>query len=294
MKNKVAVIFGSTGQDGFYLKGLLQQQHVVTVNISRKNSDVTGDVGDYRFVTDIIRKYQPDFIFHLAANSTPRHDVLFENQRTICDGTLNILESARLYCPSAKIFLSGSALQFRNEGLPINEHTAFEADSPYAVARIQSVYAARYYRKAFGLQVYFGYFFNHDSRFRTEQHVNQKIAKAAKRISLGSKEQLVLGNIEVQKEFNFAGDVVEAIWILVNQGEIAEAVIGSGKAYRILDWLSYCFERVGLNWEDSVVLQENFIPQYQILVSDPKLMMGLGWQPGTDMYQLANMMLNDE
>lgn len=294
MKNRVAVIFGSTGQDGFYLNSLLQQQHVTTINISRKNSDVIGDVGDYGFVSDMIKKHQPDFIFHLAANSTPRHDVLFENQKTICDGTLNILESARLYSPSARIFLSGSALQFRNEGLPINEHTAFEADSPYAVARIQSAYAARYYRKAFGLRVYFGYFFNHDSRFRTEQHVNQKIAKAAKRISLGSKEKLVLGNIEVQKEFNFAGDVVEAIWILVNQEEISEAVIGSGKAYRILDWLTYCFEQAGLNWRDSVVLQENFIPQYQILVSDPKLMMSLGWRPTTDIYQLANMMLNDE
>jgi GDPmannose 4,6-dehydratase len=294
VKNKVAVIFGSTGQDGFYLNSLLQQRHVETISISRKNSNVTGDVGDYDFVSGMIKKHQPDFIFHLAANSTPRHDVLFENQKTICDGTLNILESARLYSQSSKIFLSGSALQFRNEGLPINEYTAFEADSPYAVARIQSVYAARYYRKAFGLRAYFGYFFNHDSPFRTEQHVNQKIAKAAKRISLGSEEKLVLGNIEVQKEFNFAGDVVEAVWILMNQEEVFEAVIGSGKAYRILDWLAYCFEHVGLKWEDSVVLQENYVPQYQILVSDPALITGLGWRPMTDMYQLANMMLNDE
>jgi GDPmannose 4,6-dehydratase len=294
VKNKVAIIFGSSGQDSFYLNAILQQQNVVAINISRKSSDVIGDVGDYKFVGDIIKQHQPDFIFHLAANSTVQHNALFENHKTICDGTLNILENTRLFCPSAKIFLSGSALQFRNEGLPINEKTPFEGESPYAVARIQSVYAARYYRKAFGLKIYVGYFFNHDSRFRTEQHVNQKIAKAAKRISLGSKEKLVLGNIEVQKEFNFAGDVVQAIWILMNQENVFEAVIGSGKAYRILDWLAYCFDSMDLKWEDAVILQDNYVPQYQILVSDPGLIMSLGWHPVTDIYQLANMMLNDE
>jgi GDPmannose 4,6-dehydratase len=293
VKNKVALIFGSTGQDGVYLNNLLQQQHVAAINVSRTNSSVMGDVGDRKFVDDLIKENKPDYIFHLAANSTVRHDVLFENHKTICNGTLNILESTRLYCPSARVFLSGSALQFRNEGLPINENTPFEATSPYAVARIQSVYAARYFRQVFELQVYVGYFFNHDSPFRAEHHVNQKIVKAAKRIAQGSKEKLVLGNIGVQKEFNYAGDVVEAVWMLVNQQDIFEAVIGGGKAYRILDWLSYCFKRLDLKWEDAVVLEENYVSQYEILVSDPKLIMSLGWRPRTDIYELANMMLNE-
>ena len=293
MKNKVALIFGSGGQDGFYLNSLLLEQGVVTINISRKNSDVNGNVGDPKFVEACIKQYQPDFIIHFAANSTAHHSALFENHETICTGTLNILESARLYAPSSKIFLSGSALQFRNEGLPINETTAFEAGSPYAVARIQSVYAARYYRNAFGLQVYVGYFFNHDSPLRSEQHVNQKIVKTAKRILHGSKEKLVLGNIEVQKEFNYAGDAVAAVWMLMNQQHIFEAVIGSGKAYPIRDWLAYCFENMGLNWQDVVVFEADFIPQYRILVSDPQLIMKLGWQPRVDFYQLANMMINE-
>lgn len=289
------MIFGSTGQDGYYLNKFLRLHHVTTINVSRKNSDngLTGDVGNRKFVEEIIKEYKPDFIFHLAANSTVRHDVQFENHETISTGTLNILESVRLYSPSSKIFLSGSALQFRNEGLPIDEKAPFEAGSPYAVARIQSVYAARYYRKAFGLQVYVGYFFNHDSPLRTEQHVNQKIVKAAQRIAQGSKEKLMLGNIEVQKEFNYAGDVVQAVWVLVNQQDTFEAVIGSGKAYRILDWLVYCFESLHLEWEDAVVLKENFELQYQVLVSDPKLIMSLGWQPKVDFYQLANMMLHE-
>lgn len=294
MKNKIALIFGSTGQDGHYLNDLLCRQQATVINVSRKSSDngLTGNVGDGAFVEAIIKEHRPDYIFHLAANSTVRHDVLFENHETICTGVLNILESARLYSPSSKIFLSGSALQFRNEGLPIGEKAPFEAESPYAVARIQSVYAARYYRKAFGLQVYVGYFFNHDSPLRAEHHVNQKIVKAAQRIAQGSKEKLTLGNVEVRKEFNFAGDVVQAVWILVNQEEVFEAVIGSGKAYRILDWVVYCFESLDLKWEDKVVLEENFALQYQVLVSDPKLIMSLGWRPMVDIYQLANMMLH--
>src|SRR5277367_2342099 len=108
-------------------------------------------------------------------------------------------------------------MQFKNEGLPIDELTPFEASSPYSVSRIQSVYAARYYRSVFGLEVYTGYFFNHDSPLRAENHVNQKIAAAVKRIGAGSNEKLYLGNINVRKEFNYAGELVEAVWILVNQ-----------------------------------------------------------------------------
>lgn len=293
MKNKVALIFGASGQDGFYLSALLEQLDVVVIKISRKNSEVTGSVADYNFVAALIKQYQPAFIFHFAANSTTRHDSLFENHETICTGTLNILEGAKLYCPLAKIFLSGSALQFKNNGLPINEDNPFEANSPYAVARIQSVFAARYYRKAFGLQVYVGYFFNHDSPLRTEQHVNQKIVKAAQRIANGSDEKLVLGDIDVKKEFNYAGDIVGAVWKFINQEIIFEMVIGSGIAYSIKDWLSCCFESLGLDWKNYVVLQEGFVPEYAILISSPQLLMGIGWKPHVDFYKLANMMIND-
>jgi GDPmannose 4,6-dehydratase len=292
VKNSIAVIFGSGGQDGYYLRELLKRQEVVTVNISRKGGELSGDVGDYEFVAGVLEKHRPDFIFHLAANSTVRHDVMFENHRTISTGSLNILEGARLYCPSAKIFLSGSALQFRNIGEPINERALFDAESPYAVSRLQSVYAGRYFRSAFGLRVYFGYFFNHDSPLRTEHHVNQKIVRAVQRIAGGSGEKLVLGNIDVRKEFNYAGDAVNAVWTLVNQEEVFEAVIGSGKAYRILDWLEYCCDRKGIKWRDAVVLEDKYVPQYQVLVSDPGLIMGLGWRPEVDIYELANMMLD--
>lgn len=286
-----AIIFGSNGQDGYYLSKLLAQQKIEVIVVSRSGNGIIGDVSDLAFTEALIKKYQPGYIFHLAANSTTRHYALFDNHQAISTGTLNILESVRLHSPHSNIFLSGSAMQFKNEGLPIDEKTSFEASSPYSVARIQSVYAGRYYRSAFGLKVYAGYFFNHDSPLRSEQHVNQKIVKAALRIAGGSSEKLELGNLTVQKEFNYAGDIVEAVWRLVNQGDIFEAVIGYGKTHSIQEWLIYCFKKVNKDWEDFVTIKQGYVPEYKILVSNPKLIKSLGWEPSVDFYQLADLMM---
>ncbi len=286
-----ALIFGSNGQDGIFLNKLLLYKKIEVKNISRNNADYLGSVSDYNFVESIIKSSKPDFIFHFAANSTTKHDVLFENHETICTGTLNILEAAKLFSPRSKIFLSGSAMQFKNIGEPIHEDTEFIANSPYSISRIQSVYAGRYYRNTFGLQVYVGYFFNHDSELRSEKHVNQKIATAVKRICEGSMEKLELGNIEVMKEFNYAGDIVEAVWLLVNQNLVYEAVIGSGKTYSIKDWANYCFKKMNLNWKDYVILNKEFVSEYSILVSKPDLIMGLGWQPKTSFNELVDIMM---
>jgi GDPmannose 4,6-dehydratase len=288
-----AIIFGINGQDGYYLHQLLCKKQIDVIGISRSGSFIKGNVADLSFVEIIIKKHQPDYIFHFAANSTTRHDALFENHDTICTGTLNILESIRKYCPKARVFLSGSAMQFKNEGLPINENTHFEAGSPYAVARIQSVYTGRYYRDKLGIRVYIGYFFNHDSPLRSEQHINQKIARTVQRIALGNNEMLELGNIEVQKEFGFAGDSVEAVWTLINQERVFEAVIGTGIAYSIKDWLITCFRYIGKNWQDFVLIKQDYIPNYITLVSDPKLINTLGWQPKVNFTQLAKMMMED-
>ena len=137
-----AIIFGSNGQDGSYLRELLEQERIDVIAISRRGNAVHGDVSDYRFVEGQIREHQPSHIFHFAANSTTQHLALFENHQTIASGTLNILEAVRLYSPGSKVFISGSAMQFKNMGTPIDEQTPFEGSSPYAVARIQSVYLA--------------------------------------------------------------------------------------------------------------------------------------------------------
>lgn len=287
-----AIIFGINGQDGYYLTELLRLNKIEIVGISPfQDNWIKGDVGDFTFVERLIKTHQPNYVFHFAANSTTHHSALFDNHNAISTGTLNILESVKLHCSAAKVFLSGSAMQFKNECLPIDEKNPFQASSPYSVARIQSVYAGRYYRDVIGLQVYVGYFFNHDSPLRTERHVNMKIAKAVQRISKGSKEKMELGNIDVQKEFNYAGDVVEAVWLLVNQDKVFEAIIGSGKSYSIRDWLEYCFKKVNINWQDFVEIKQNFLPEYSILISNPELIKSMGWQPRVDFYQLADLML---
>lgn len=289
-----ALIFGVNGQDGYYLNQLLIKKNIQVIGVSNTGDNwIKGDIGDLSLVEELIKTNQPDYIFHFAALSTTRHEALFTNHKAISTGTLNILESAKIFSPKSKVFLSGSAMQFKNQGLPIDEETAFEASSPYALARIHSTYAGRYYRKAFGLSVYCGYFFNHDSPLRTIQHINKKITDSVNRIKNGSGEKLEIGNLDVQKEFNFAGDIVEAIWILVNQNKIFEAVIGSGKTYSIKDWTAYCFQKINKDWRDFVKVKEDYVPEYKILVSNPKLIFSIGWRPKVDFYKLADMMIKE-
>jgi GDPmannose 4,6-dehydratase len=287
-----ALIFGIGGQDGHYLSLLLQRLGINVTGVSRSPGDWNvGTVGDFGFVEGLIRDIKPDYIFHLAANSSTRHDLLFENFETISAGTMNIMEAAYRHCPSSRIFISGSGLQFVNKGSPISERDPFDANSTYSVARIQSVYTARYYR-SLGLKVYVGYFFNHDSPLRSERHVNQKIVQALKRISSGSNEKLELFDISVKKEFSFAGDIMEAVFVLVNNDSIFETVIGSGEAYTIEDWLNLCFGKYNIDWRTKVQLGKPFKKEYDILVSDPGTIQNLGWKPKHDIVDLAEMMLN--
>jgi GDPmannose 4,6-dehydratase len=287
-----ALIFGVAGQDGFYLKRLIEEKKITVIGVSRSGGPyLKGDVADTEFVSSVIRKECPDYIFHLAANSTTHHDGLFENHRTISTGTLNILESALKFSRHSKIFLSGSGLQFVNMGLPIKETDPFYGGSPYAVERIHSVYAARYFR-TLGVKVYLGYFFNHDSPLRSERHLNQRIVMAAKRIAGGSGEKLELGDISVRKEFSFAGDIAGAVWQLVNNDTVFEATIGSGQAFSIQDWLDICFGRVNVDWKTVVLPNPLWKKEYDVLVSDPATIFGLGWSPRVDIIQLADMMFN--
>ncbi len=288
----IALVFGINGQDGYYLNEICKTNGISVIGVSRTNSKwYLGDVSDFNFVESLIKVNRPDYIFHLAANSTTRHDAIFENHESISTGTLNILEAAYRHSPHSRIFLSGSAMQFRNNNLAINESTEFHASSPYSVARIQSVYAGRYFREKHNLKVYVGYFFNHDSPLRNEHHVNQKIVRAAQRIANGSKEVLEIGNIKVQKEFNFAGDMMEAVWCLVNQNNEFELVLGSGKPYSIEYWLELCFEKLNLNWQNHIQINEKFVAEYEKLYCNPCKLLKICSSPLLTIEQLANLMM---
>lgn len=285
-----ALIFGANGQDGYYLSELLQQENLAVTGVSRNGDMVIGDVSDFNAVKELVTRHTPDYIFHLAANSTTRHSALFENHATISTGSLNVLECARLYAPQAKVFISGSGLQFKNNDQPIKETDPFEARDAYSVSRIQSVYAARYYRML-GLRTYVGYFFNHDSPRRSERHVSKMIANAVRGISKGHDMPIEIGDMSVRKEWTFAGDIVKAMWTLVKQDNIFEAVIGSGKAYSIQDYLEACFQYVQKDWKKYVTVKPGFQAEYKQLVSDPSTIMSLGWKPAVDFQQFVKMML---
>jgi len=287
-----ALIFGAGGQDGFYLQQLCRELGIIPVGISRSVSPagVQGDVSDYDLVARLVRSYQPTYIFHLAANSTTRHSALFENYATISTGTINILECVKNLNPDTKVFITGSGVQFKNTGKPISEKDAFESSSVYAVARIQSVYAARYYR-SLGIRAYVGYLFHHESPLRKPGHVAKIISLAAQRSIINGAEKVKLGDIPARKEWAFSGDIVRGIFTLVNQDDVFEAAIGTGRAYSIEDWLEQCFGRVGKNWREHVEINQGFVPEYHCLVANPETIKSLGWVPVVDFAELASMMM---
>jgi len=285
---KKCVIFGATGQDGVYLSRLLLAEGHHVIGVSRSSG---GDIAQRAAVEALVRETQPDFIFHLAANSTTSHHALFENHETISTGTLNLLEAVRQYVPECRVFITGSGVQFVNREEPISERDEFAPSSAYAVARIQSAYAARYFRKL-GVKAYVGYLFHHESPLRQPDHLSKKISNFARHIGQGGRGTLIIGDVSVKKEITFAGDVVAGIWALVNQDKVFEATIGSGIAHTVEEWLKVCFSKVGRDWREFVRVQDDgFVPEYAVLVSDPRTIFSLGWRPRVSVEALAEMML---
>jgi GDPmannose 4,6-dehydratase len=284
-----ALIFGIGGQDGYYIRELLEKKSFDVIGISR-NEGTKGNINNFDFVRDLIIKIQPDLIFHLAANSTTRHSALIENHETISTGTLNILESVYQHSKHSKVFITGSGVQFKNNGLPIHETDEFEANSPYSIARIQSVYAARYYRNL-GIKTYIGYLFHHESPYRKSNHLSKLTTDYIKNINQNS-PKLEIGDLTVKKEWGFAGDIVNGIFTLINQDEIFESVIGTGIAYSIEEWLKLCFELRNLDYTKYVKLKEEpFNAEYKLLVSKPETIFKLGWKPEYSLKDLASLMM---
>jgi GDPmannose 4,6-dehydratase len=271
------------------LSDLLEKNGIFSTGITRSSGV---NISSYHDVEKLVKEIRPDYIFHLAAHSTTRHEAWIENHDTIVKGTHNVLESVRNVSQKTRIFIAGSGLQFVNRGVPIKETDPFFPGSSYALSRIQAAYAARYYRLK-GLHVYIGYLFNHDSPLRSEEHINMKIIRAAQRIAGGSAEKLIIGDPSVEKEFGFAGDIVQAIWKLVNQDVVFETVIGTGKSYTIMEWIKLVFGLYGIPVEGNMQPDPNYVAPFRRLVSDPSLAYSLDWRPETTIEELAKMMCRE-
>jgi GDPmannose 4,6-dehydratase len=289
-----AIIFGASGQDGFFLKKILLASKLNVISVSRTSGDILGDVSNYSFVSDLIKQKKPNYIFHFAAISSTAHQHIFSNNKAINEGTVNILESVKNHSIKSRVFLSGSAMQFKNNGLAINELSDFDHSSPYSVSRIYSTYCGRYYRERFNIKVYIGYFFNHDSHLRNENHINKMIVNKVKNISEGSIETIFLGDVNVKKEFNYAGDLMHSVWKLVNQDNLFEFVLGSGKAYKILDWIIVCFDLIGVDYTNYLSTNKKYVKEYDILVSDPRLINSIDKRAKVDIKKLAKLMFENK
>lgn len=286
-----AIIIGVNCQDGFYLRKLLSNKQIEVIGVSRSLGDwIQGSVSDRNFIENLIRHHQPDYIFNFAAISSVRHEVTIENHEIISSGSLYILESVDKYSKHTKVFLSGSALQFKNTGDPINENTPFDATSSYSVERIYTTFLARYYRDR-GIHVSVGFLFNHESPLRADHFISSYVVSGVKKITQGLADKLQIGDLSVRREWNFAGDFARAIYTLMQQDRVFEAVIGSGISYTIKDWVEICFSYHSLDWRDYVVSKENYNADYKCLVSDPKLIFSLGYRPEYDINDLAELMM---
>ncbi len=287
---KKALILGASGQDGIYLARLCLRMGIEPVTVSRSNGCcIPGSVTDRALIESLV-KQKPDVIFHLAANSTTHHDALRENHDTIVGGTLNILESVKQCSPESRVLIIGSGLQFKNTGRAISENDEFCATSAYAAARIQSVYAARYFR-SLGLPVYIAYLFHHESPYRHSTHVSKMITNKIKTILAGQPEIITIGDASVEKEWAFAQDIVEGMFTLLGQDTIFESVIGTGIAFRIMDFLNECFAQAGLPIDRHVRFSKTFTHEYSRLISDPQTINRLGWKAKTDLPTLVRIML---
>jgi GDPmannose 4,6-dehydratase len=288
-----ALIFGINGQDGHFLSNICENRGIEVIGISRSNGNWRqGSISDEAFVAQIIKSESPDFIFHLAANSTTRHEAILENYCTIVGGTMNILEATWKFSPATKVFIAGSGLQFENDGTPIKETNCLTHNTAYALTRNQSLQASRYYR-SLGLRIYNGFLFHHESPLRKDTHLSKYTTDYIKKIAITNDvKPMSIGDISVRKEWGYAKDICEGIFTLIGQDSIFEATIGTGVGHTIKDWLEICFGCVNLNWRDYVVEKnEGFIAEYPVLISDNSTMQALGWHPTTTLKKLAELML---
>lgn len=290
-----ALITGAGGQDSWYLQQLLRSLDIEFRLIDRKPpfNDISLDVPDQ--VAKCVKEFSPTHVFHFAAKSSTRHQFLFDNHAALVKGTTCLLEACRLHSPGARVFLSGSGLQFENKGLPIAENSPFAVESAYACARVQSVYLGRYFRAHFGLPVFVGYLFGHESPRRPKMFTSKMLVDAALSARKDSDYRCEVGNISVRREFGYAADIVLGIWRLVNQpigpSTIWEANICTGVGISLEQWAQIAFDVVGLRWQDFVFESKDFAPDYKSLVGLRGRISELGWSPSINSLTLCRLML---
>jgi len=318
---KKALITGITGQDGSYLAELLLHKGYEVHGIIRRASTFNtrridhiyhdphpnggevklhlhyGDVSVAETISNIIYNVRPDEIYHLAAQSHVR--VSFDMPEYTGDvtglGTIRILEAVRKSGFDERFYQASSSEMFGAAKPPQNETTPFEPRSPYAAAKVYAYWVTRNYREGYGLFGSNGILFNHESPRRGETFVTRKITRAVAAIKASKQEHLYLGNLDAKRDWGYAPEFVEAMWMILQQDKADDYVIGTGEAHSVREFLDEAFAYVGLKWEDYVRIDPRYFRPTEVdylLADASKANRMLDWQPQVRFHELVKIMVD--
>lgn len=303
---RTALICGISGQDGSYLAQLLLQKGYRVIGTSRDAQmssfrnltrlEIRDQVemasmalSDFRSVLQELARFQPDEVYNLAGQSSVglSFEQPVETLESISIGTLNLLEGIRFLNRDIRLYNAGSSECFGDTGdSPANEQTPFRPRSPYAVAKAAAFWQVGNYREAYGLYACSGILFNHESPLRPERFVTQKIVRAACRIAAGSNERLSLGRLDIQRDWGWAPEYVEAMWNMLQQPQPEDFVIATGETNSLQDFVAEAFTAVNLDWHKHVNTDPALMRPTDLAVSraDPtRAATQLGWLAVTHM-----------
>jgi GDPmannose 4,6-dehydratase len=298
--SRTALICGISGQDGAYLAKLLLEKgyvvhgasrdaqaasfsNLVRLGVKDKVAFESMALNDFRSVLQVLMKVKPDEIYNLAGQSSVglSFQQPVETLESISVGSLNLLEAIRFVNCPIKLYNAGSSECFGETGnLPADENTAFRPRSPYAVAKAAAFWETANYREAYDIFACSGILFNHESPLRPERFVTQKIVAGAWRIAAGEQDRLQLGNLTIQRDWGWAPDYVEAMWMMLQREKPEDFVIATGYTYSLEQFAEYAFAAVGLDWRKYVVSDETMLRPTDIIIgkADPsKANNLLGW-----------------
>jgi GDPmannose 4,6-dehydratase len=310
---KRALITGVTGQDGSYLAELLLSKGYDVIGMVRRSSTVNferighlqndielipGDLLDEVSMIHVLRAHKPDEVYNLAAQSfvqTSFGQPVLTGETTAL-GVTRLLDAIRLADHDVRFYQASSSEMFgKVVEVPQRESTPFYPRSPYGVAKLYGHWITVNYRESYGMHASSGILFNHESPRRGLEFVTRKIAHGVARIKLGLDTEIRLGNLDAQRDWGFAGDYVDAMWRMLQQDEPGDFVISTDETHSVREFCEIAFSRVGLNWEDHVVIDERFFrpAEVDLLVGDAShARKVLGWTPKTPFADLVHMMVD--
>jgi GDPmannose 4,6-dehydratase len=312
---KTALITGITGQDGSYLAEFLLEQGYRVVGMQRRTSTETvgriahlmnkielvqGDLLDMLSLIELMKTYQPDEVYNLAAQSfvpTSWQQPVLTGEFTGL-GVTRVLEAIRLIKPDTRFYQASSSEMFgKVQEVPQRETTSFYPRSPYGVSKVYGHWITVNYRESYDLFACSGILFNHESPRRGIEFVTRKVTHGVARIKLGLDKELRLGNLDAQRDWGFAGDYVQAMWRMLQQSQPDDYVVATGRTHSVERLCELAFEAAGLNWENYVEVDPRFIrpAEVDLLVGDSsKARAVLGWEPNVAFEEMIGLMVESD